>query len=232
MKKLSLLAAAAALTMSAAPAFAATSGTVVVKWNVTPAATLTLHTNYNSTGAFAGAAAFNIYTNNNGGTTGACNSGTAPSQVDGTNDFGQITPDPVKVTDCLFANAVNLNVITTSANWNLSEKITAGTLPAGYTLCALPNGTFTFATPPAGNLAVAQTARAAAVAGITTAATCASAGSGQSIDTTGANVVSADTNPTQAAGTNIGLDYELAVPINASALPAGSATVTYTLVAN
>jgi hypothetical protein len=232
-KKLTLLAAAAALAMSAAPAFAATSGNVVVTWNVQPAATLTLHTNYNNTGAFAGAGTFSILTNNNGGTTGACNSGTAPTQADGTNAYGQITPDPSKVTDCLFGNAVNLNVVTTSANWNLTEAVTAGSIPAGYFLCALPNGTFSFASPPAGNLSVTQTTRttAASVPSVTSAATCGTA-SGQSISTTSANVVNGDTNPTQAAGTNIGLDYVLAVPANAATLASGTATVTYTLVAN
>jgi hypothetical protein len=231
-KKLTLLAAAAALAMSGAPAIAATSGNVVVTWNVQPAATLTLHTNYNSSGAFAGASTFSIFTNNNGGTTGACNSGTAPTQADGTNAYGQITPDPVKVTDCLFANAVNLNVVTTSANWSLSEQITAGSLPASYVLCALPNGTFSFSTAPAGTLSVVQTTRTAATTpSVTTAASCGTA-SGQSISTTSANVVNADTNPTQAAGTNIGLDYELAVPANAATLASGTATVTYTLVAN
>jgi len=219
--------------MSAAPAVAGTSGNVVVTWNVQPAATLTMHTNYNSSGAFAGASTFNIYWTSNGGTTGKCNSGTAPTQADGTNAFGQITPDPVNVTDCLFANAVNLNVVTTSTNWNLSEQVTAGSIPAGYFLCALPNGTFSFASNPAGNLAVAQTTRTAAVGAITSAATCTgSPANGQNISTTSANLASADANSTVAAGTNIGLDYELAVPANAATLPSGSATVTYTLVAN
>ncbi len=233
MKKLPILAVAAAFAMSAAPAIAATSGNVVVTWNVQPAATLTMHTNYNSSGAFAGAATFNIYTNNNTGTTGACNSGTAPTQADGTDAFGQITPDPVKVTDCLFANAVNLNVVTTSTNWNLTEQVTAGSVPAGYILCGLPNGSFAFGTNPSGNLAVAQTTRTGAVSGITSAATCTGApANGQNISTTSANLASADANSTVAAGTNIGLDYELAVPANAATLASGSATITYTLVAN
>jgi hypothetical protein len=234
-KKLPILAAAAALAMSAAPAIAGTTGNVVVTWNVQPAATLTMHTNYNNTGAFAGAGTFNIYTNNNSGTTGACNSGTAPTQADGTDAFGQITPDPVKVTDCLFANAVNLNVVTTSTNWNLTEQVTAGSIPAGYFLCALPNGTFSFAANPAGNLAVAQTTRTAATTpSVTSAATCTGApANGHNIVAASSdNLANADTNATVAAGTNIGLDYELAVPVNAPTLASGSATITYTLVAN
>ena len=232
MKKLSIAAVAAMLVVSSAPAFAGTTGNVVVTWNVTPAATLTMHTNYSGTGAFAGAATFNIYTNNNGGTTGACNSGAAPSQADGTDAYGQITPDPTKVTDCLFANAVNLNVVTTSTNWNMTEQVTAGSLPGGYVLCALPNGTFSFASAPAGNLAVAQTTRTAGTEpSVTNAASCGTA-NGQVVSVASANVVNADGNATIAAGTNIGLDYELAVPANAPTLPSGTATVTYTLVAN
>jgi len=212
---------------------AGTTGNVVVTWNVQPAATLTMHTNYNNTGAFAGAGTFSIFTNNNGGTTGACNSGAAPTQADGTDAYGQITPDPSKVTDCLFANAVNLNVVTTSTNWNLTEQVTAGSIPANYFLCALPNGTFSFAANPAGNLAVAQTARTAATTpSVTSAATCTSANGHNIVAASADNLANADPNATVAAGTNIGLDYELAVPANAPTLASGSATVTYTLVAN
>jgi len=229
-KKLVAIAALLSLALPAVPSWAAATvttgnGPVIVKWTTQAVATLTIHTDYTAAGLF-GASAGSILANLNGG-SGACTA-TDPTNADLTVDFGPVSPDSgANYTDCMYKNAVNAQVITSSINWNLAAKVTAGSIPADTELCALPNGFAAFPTAAAA-LPVAQTARAAAPS-IVSVATCPAGDA--AINATGATLAN-ETNPfSSASPANIGHDLELVLKPLAGA-GAQTATVTYTLTAN
>ena len=229
-KRLAAIAALLSLALPAVPSWAAATvttgnGPVIVKWNTQAVATLTIHTDYTAAGAF-GASAGSILANLNGG-SGACTA-TDPTNADLTVDFGPVSPDSgANYTDCMYKNAVNASVVTSSVNWNLAAKVTAGSIPADTALCALPNGFASFPTAAAA-LPVAQTARVAAPS-IVSVAAC-PAGDAL-ISTTSVNLAN-ETNPfSSASPANIGHDLELVLKPLAGA-GAQTATITYTLTAN
>jgi hypothetical protein len=145
-KRLLFLAAIAAFVSAAMPsAHAATTGNVVVKWNTLATGSLTIATNYKPGvgNGLNNATAGTIVTNANGG-TGTC-TGTSPTNVNGTVDFGNVSADPTHVTNCQFSNAVNVVVGSTdTTGWNVSEQVTAGSFPGGDALCIVENGTWAF----------------------------------------------------------------------------------------
>lgn len=222
-KRIAALALLAALAYSAAPASAAVTktGTINVKWNTQLLATLNLYTNYDSTGTGLQANG-TILANTNGG-SGTC-SATDTGAVQGTVNFGNVSADAVKATDCMYENAVNAVANTNSTNWTLTE---AATMPAGYGLCALPNGTASFPFA-AGALPATQTTRttAASVPSNTSTTTCAT---GSFISAAGFTVGSS--SAAALANANFGEDIELVISPNAAA-GAQTVAVTYTLVAN
>ncbi len=229
MKKLLAIAALLSLALPALPSAAATvTKTVTVKWNTQAVATLNVHTDYSATGAF-GAAAGTILSNLNGG-AGLCTA-TDPTNADLTVDFGSVTPDVgVNYTDCMYKNAVNAQVVTSSTNWGLTAQVTTGAVPADTELCALPNGFASFPASAAA-LPVAQTARVAAPSIVSVAACPA----GNVIIGAASATLATETNAfSSASPANIGHDLELVLkPLAAASAGAGTVTVvTYTLTAN
>lgn len=217
--KLAALAFAASLAATTLPTFAGTTGTVTVKWNTQTLSNITLITQYSNTGTHL-TTADTILANLNGG-TGICQASDTEAST-GTVNFGNVTPDGVQYTDCMEENAVNALVTTNDTNgYNVKVAATAGYVAANGGLCLLPNGTY------ANNLAVTQTARAAAPSIVSN--TACPAGDFL-IDTTGSTILATTASTT---GTNLGADYELVLPPNA---PSGGAlgftvTETYTLTA-
>lgn len=212
-------AAFAFLAMPAAHATTVTSNNITVKWNTQAVGSIALVGDYNATGqgGKTGNTTPVVYTAANGG-SGTCTAagGGVPADDD-TVDYSAVTPDAVDTTDCLYKNAVNAKVVTSdSAGYTIAPT---ATVPASFLLCLLPNGTF------ANNMAITTSARAAAVAGITTAATCTGApGNGYNLGSPATFFTSAALT----AGTNLGGDLELVIAPNA---PSGaqSLTLTYTL---
>lgn len=219
-KRLLTLAAFAAIAMTAIPASAVVPPqNITVKWNTQAVGSLALATNYSATGA-QGLGAPAIALTNNGG-SGLCTATGSGSEVASTVNFGSVTPDGVKYTDCMYENGVTAAVVTSdSAGYNLAEKATAGYPTPGFLLCLLPNGTF------ANNLAVTQSGRAGVAPSIVSTSAC--PGGDFLMDTTGATLL---TSAAQTASTNLGGDVELVLAPNATS-GAQSVTVTYTLTLN
>jgi len=230
-KKLVAIATLLSLALPALPSLAVTTvtKTVIVKWNTQAVATLTLHTDYSATGAFGASAGAILANVNSGG--GSC-SATDPTNTDLTVDFGNVSPDSnAAYTDCMYKNAVNAQVVTSSTNWNLAAAVTTGSVPADTELCALPNGAASFPMTAA-SLPVTQTVRAAAPS-IVTVANC-TAGSGLPIAAASATLANETNAFSSASPANVGHDLELVLKPLAAA-SGGSptqVTVTYTLTAN
>jgi len=231
-KKLLAIAALASLAIPALPVIAATTvtKTVVVKWNTQAVATLNVATNYDAAGAQQLTAPA-ILTTNNGG-VGTCTAAGAGSEAAATVNFGNVTPDSgANYTNCLYKNAVNAQVITSSVSWNLAAQVTTGTVPADTILCAYPNGGATWPLSAA-TLSATQSARVAAPS--ITSLACPGAGASLSIGA-GSVTLANETNAfNSAAPANIGQDFDLTLKPLAAA-SGGSptqVTVTYTLTAN
>jgi hypothetical protein len=212
-----------------APAMAANpTSTITVKWNTQQLASLTVVTNYSAAGA-QGLGAPAIFTNNNAGTTGACTAAGAGSEVASTANFGNVTPDSVKFTDCNYTNGALAQYSTNDANgYNLTvQETTPATHDANKLLCYLPNGSQTSAT-------VVQSTRTSnaltpsIVAVTQTDATCSAAVAGavafKSATTSTIVGAVAATAGTQNAGGDIMLVLQPSAPSGAD-----STVVTYTL---
>jgi hypothetical protein len=210
-KRLLLLAAFAAFASFAMPAaFAGSLSNTVpitVKWNTQAVGSLILHTNYDATGAQQ-LTAPSILTNNNGG-AGTCTAAGVGSEAAATVNFGNVSADGTKFTNCQYKNAF-IAIITTSDPLGYTLGVSAVAIPAGYQLCAIPNGAW------ANNMAVTQSSAVAATSIIATNA-CPAAPSGvgkTNMDTTGnANLF---TGGASTLGTNLGADVNLVIPNNAS----------------
>ncbi len=217
---------AALLCPTFANAATTKTGSVTVKWNSQALATLTLHTDYNSSGVF-NTSAGKVDTNANGG-TGTCTAAD-PTNTDGTVDFGTVSVDPTKYTDCQYENAVNAIVSTSSSNWTLAEALGANPA-AGYELCAYANnGAKSFASFNAAALPVAQTQYAGSAVTNTSSAACAS--NGQPLNTSGFTAATNTNQFTVGSPANVGQDLELVMANNAAS-NSTTATLTYTLTAN
>jgi hypothetical protein len=205
------------------------TGSVTVKWNSQALATLTLHTDYNSSGAFnGGTAAGKIDLNANLG-SGTCTAAD-PTNTDGTVDFGNVSVDAAKYTDCQYESAINAVISTSSANWNLTEALGANPV-AGYELCAYANNaTKSFASFNAASLPATTSSYAGAATSNTSTASCAS--NGQTLNTTGFTAATNTNAFTPASPANIGEDLELVMANNAASNNNSGITLTYTLTAN
>jgi len=229
-KRLVAIAALLSLALPALPSAAATvTKPVTVKWNTQAVATLTVVTNY-SAAAAQGLGAPSILANVNGG-AGACSATGSGSETAADVDFGNVTPDSgANYTDCLYKNAVNAQVVTSSTNWNLAAQVTTGSVPADTQLCAAPNGVANFPFNGAA-LPVVQSARGAAPSIVSVAACPAG---NLAINGTSATLATETNAFSSASPANIGHDLELVLKPLAAA-SGGSptqVTVTYTLTAN
>jgi hypothetical protein len=227
-KKLLAIAALLSLALPALPSSAATvTKLVTVKWNTQAVATLTVVTNY-SAAAAQGLGAPAILSNVNGG-GGLCGAPASETALD--VDFGNVSPDSGAIyTDCLYKNAVNAQVVTSSTNWNLAAQVTTGSVPADTQLCAAPNGVANFPFNAAA-LPITQSARVAAPSIVSVAACPA----GNLIINGTSATLATETNAfSSGSPANIGHDLELVLKPLAAA-SGGSptqVTVTYTLTAN
>jgi hypothetical protein len=226
-KRILALATCAALAIFATPAANAsttTTGTITVKWNTQAIGSMTMVTDYNAAGVAGSVSSTTpvILSALNGG-TGACTAaGGGVPGVSTLADFGNVTPDVLQATDCMYKNAVN-GVAVTSDSSGYSVA-TSAVIPAGFLVCLLPNGG-----PYTNNEAVTVSARAAAVAGITTTATTCTGAPGNGFNmAASANLISQAVATT---GTNLGGDIELAIGPNAAS-GVQTPVVTYTLTMN
>lgn len=232
-KLLSLAALAAVVGATAMPAAAATqTGSAIVKWNTSVAATLTLVTTYNNTGASIANAA--LY----GAPAATCANMT--TEVSGTLDYGTITPSLSANVNCLYTNAVDANVVTNSASWNLYEEMNTPSPAAlsGYKFCAYPNsGYASFPATVSSAVAVASSVsgRSAATADTTTcgggSVTIPFNGAGAPATSAGMQAVANSTTPVTGTGTWVGEDLEMLIAPGATS-GAGQYTLYYLLVAN
>jgi hypothetical protein len=230
--RLIALASTAALLFAAnVPAMSATTktATITVKWNTQAIANLVVNTDYNNTGAFnGGTTAGAILLNANTG-AGTCTA-TDPTNQNGINDFGNVSPDFAQFTDCEYKNAANAQVSTNSTSWNLGVAATAGYPGAGYAICAEPNGV-TFGSAGAAAMAATVSGRATATS-ITSTAACPAGDVLMNAAGTATNLINTNTHSfTAASPANVGMDIVLVMANNAATGPQ-SVTETYTLTAN
>lgn len=127
-------------TASAAPSMAATTqyGSAQLKYTVNATASLSLSTNYTTTGAQATGAATILSS-----PAGACSAGIAETTA--TLTFGAITPQPSTYTGCTYLNAIGIGFLSNDANGvNIVEY--TDTLATGTQICAFVPTTVTPAT--------------------------------------------------------------------------------------
>ncbi len=233
-KRIAALAFVASLAATTIPSFAATTGTVTVKWNTQALASIIVNSQASTGGPTITQATQNIYWNGNTSVTSGC-AGSINTATAGTDpasgaspivNFGNVTPDSAQYTDCMETNAVEAYVVTNDTNgWKVQAGISAAA-PANYgvaggtNLCLLPNGTW------ANNLAYTASGRSAAPSIVS--ATACPAGDFQIGATAPGTTLLSTTAST--AGTNLNADLELVLGPNA---PSGAQApvVTYTLVA-
>ncbi len=223
-KRIAGLALIASLFALAAPANAATvNKTITVKWNTQATATLNVHTNYAASGlSNSPGTAGSILAHGAGACTAA-----DPTNSDGTNDFGQVSPDGGGgMQDCLYKNAANAIVATNSTNWNLTAATATNPTTLGAELCALANGVANFPFSAAA-LPVTQTVRAAALSSASTA----SCVSGSVLNNTALTLANETNAFTGASPANIGFDLDLVLGPTANT-GNQSEVVTFTLTAN
>ena len=227
MKRIAALALFGALMASVTPAFAANpTGTVTIKWNTQQLATLTLVTNYSAAGA-QGLGAPAIFQNQNAG-SGTCTANGVGSEAASTVNFGNVSPDSVKYTDCLYDNGV-LAQYATNDSLGYSLKVQQTTAPANASsvmLCYMANG----AQNSASVVQSARTTNASVPSLVTVTAGPASCGGGNT--TIYGTQQTIATSAAATAGTlNAGGDIELVLAPNAAS-GADSAVATWTLVLN
>ncbi|MDQ6929225.1 MAG: hypothetical protein M3126_00985 [Candidatus Eremiobacteraeota bacterium] len=138
---LALSAIIGSIAVASGPALAATNsyGSFKASWTVAVTSTVHVHTNVNTAGAYvAGANSLSP----DAADPGVCASGTESS--DDTLTFGTVAPAGATTTGCNYRNAVGVSVTTNdSAGFKIQEMLDAA-MPAGYTLCALPNSPAAF----------------------------------------------------------------------------------------
>jgi hypothetical protein len=203
---------------------------ITVKWNTVAVGSMTLNSNYSATGAQQLTAPAIVQTQNSG--AGTCSTNGAGSEAAATVNFGNVTADGAKYTDCQYRNAAVATVTTSDPNgYSVTTQNVSGALPASYALCALGNGAANTpgATAFANNGAVFQDNTGAATA--VTSTTCPTVTNGWNVGSTTASTLLSPTSAT--TGTNLGADYVLVIGPNA-AIQAGGYTfnVQYTLTLN
>jgi hypothetical protein len=219
-KRLFILGIFAFVASAALPAFAGVTSNqvnITVKWNTQAVGSLVLATNYSATGAQQLTAPA-ILQNQNGG-VGTCTANGVGSEAAGTANFGNVSADNTKFTNCQYKNGFVATIATSDpGGFILGYAATAG-FPAGYGLCAIHNGTW------ATDMPVTQSSAGAATS-ITAAPACST---GDRMDVTGTATAFNSGSPTN--GTNLGADIDLVIPNNASIVNA-SVTEQFTLTLN
>ena len=215
---LATFAVAASATMPAAFAGVTSNQVnITVKWNTQAVCSLIVNTNYSAAGAQQLTAPA-ILTNNNGG-IGTCTATGVGSEAAATANFGNVSADGTKFTNCQYKNGFVATITTSDpAGYTLGYAATAG-FPAGYGLCAIHNGAW------ANNMAVTQSVAAAATS-IVAAPACST---GDRMDPVG--TANAFTSAAATVNTNLGADINLVIPNNA-ATGAQSVTEQFTLTLN
>ncbi len=200
----------------------AATGSVTVKWNTQKSAAIALYTQTSASQTHQ-VTAENIYAQNNGG-SGTCTA-TDTQAVTGTVDFGAVTPDGVKYTNCLETNAVE-GYVTTNDSAGVNVQVAVTGTPVGYNtaangslLCLLPDGTWNTGSPTT----YAASVRNAAVAMVSTTA----CSSGTAITAANTSIL----NSTVAATQDLNADLQLNLGPN-STVGAVIATLTYTVTPN
>ena len=228
MKRIAALAFLGALVTSMAPAWAVNpTGTVTIKWNTQQLATLTLVTNYSAAGA-QGLGAPAIFQNQNSG-AGTCTATGSGSEVAQTVNFGNVSPDSVKYTDCLYDNGV-LAQYATNDSLGYSLKVQETTAPANASsvmLCYMGNG----AQNSASVVQSARTSNALVPSLTTVTASAASCGGGANTTIYPTQQTIASAASATAGTLNAGGDIELVLAPNAAS-GADQAVATWTLVLN
>lgn len=228
MKRIAALAFLGALVASMGPASAANpTGTVTIKWNTQQLATLTLVTNYSAAGA-QGLGAPAIFQNQNSG-AGTCTANGSGSEVAQTVNFGNVSPDSVKYTDCLYDNGV-LAQYATNDSLGYSLKVQQTTAPANASsvmLCYMGNG----AQNSASVVQSTRTSNALVPSLTTVTASAASCGGGANTTIYGTQQTIASAAAATAGTLNAGGDIELVLAPNAAS-GADQAVATWTLVLN
>ncbi len=213
-----IFAVAATVTMPAAFAGVTSNQVnITIKWNTQAVGSLVLATNYSATGAQQLTAPTILQNQNGGG--GTCTANGVGSEAAGTANFGNVSADGVKFTNCQYKNGFVATITTSDpGGYILGYAATAG-FPAGYGLCAIHNGAWV------NDMAVTQSAAAAATS-ITAAPACST---GDRMDGTG--TANAFTSAAATNGTNLGADINLVIPNNATIVNA-SVTEQFTLTLN
>jgi hypothetical protein len=236
-KRIAALATLGALISTVGPAIAANpTQNITVKWNTQQLATILVTTQASAAQTRNGAGEEVYWASNPAGslTSGCAGTvATASAGLDTTGantvDFGNVSIDTAKVTECLEVNAASVYVVTNDANgYNVGVQASAGT-PAAYNttggpaVCTFVNGT------DVNNAPYAASARVAAVteASPTTATPCSA---GISVPTAAnlTNLLAATGAGNSTTGTDLNTDMELVEPANAAS-GAVIATFTYTL---
>lgn len=269
MKKLISAAATAALVAAMGLPAMAASPTVTIQWNVAKTATMNLYENYNNAGATSTTMQIGgvssgyggLFTGNNGGSgnCGGTGSSITESTTAGILNIGQVTPDAVKETDCVFLNGAEAVVNSNdSTGVTLTEAIaapaTAGTVVCGdlvtggkgaaWMSAKVAGSTLTAANAYDSNASDATNATGwtgSTCAALTSGGTGTAAGAFQGTSTTGvsgSNTALAATTFAQtsdsASGANmyIGEDFAVLFPPYATYTASDSSVITYTLTAN
>ena len=242
-KRIAALATLGALISTATPAFAASSDSVVVKWNTQKSAAIALYTQTTASQASAAPAANDIYWASDpaGSTTSQCNNagnGVAAAGKDGGGgngswtakvvNFGDVTPDGVDYTDCLEINAIEAYITTNDASGALTN-VTASAAPVGYGvagaggsyLCIIKDGTWN-----AGSATAWTASGLSAAVAINTTNACPG---GDIAAATGAG--STLLNSTAAVTSDLNSDLELVLGPN-STVGSAAVTLTYTVTPN
>ena len=228
MKRFVTLATAGALVLGAAvPTFAATAtDTVKVKWNVTAVGTLKAYANYS--GTVAAPASTNTAGSVNSAmaavadTSSRCSGGVAPGTASPyLVDFGNVTPDLVNPTACIYNNAVAVVVQTNSTSWSLAETMTAPT--GGFTVCGVPNIGTAWPETPLTTGTITTSTKTAGTALVNTGVSACPAG--ETLGTTAVNMANLGANGTGA--TAFAEDLGLVMP--AAAAGSQTQTITFTL---
>jgi len=217
-------------TFTVAPAFAASpQGAVQMKWNVAATASLTLATNYTTTGGLQSLGANNLQ--GYPAADAVCTSASAETAL--TMTFGQLSAQASVETACNYQRAVLASVITNdSSGYKINEWLDQAPT-TGIQFCAFPNGSTAAGAGPASSNASAP----AAISGSTCAGSGAllpagSAATGTGPGQPGTAGIRSSTAPgspynwVSATSATAGLNYGQDIQINLSANQASSASDT------
>jgi len=146
-----IIACAVAVPASANTTTVTGSVNPIVEWNAATTGTLNLYPNYvASTGVTNGSGIGSVVAATNAGYTGASGCTAAPAQTSNIIDFMNVSvPTGTNTTACDYQNALSINVSTNdTTGWNVTQNLQLAP-GAGFTLCAILNGSLYSGTPRA-----------------------------------------------------------------------------------